>query len=516
MAGMCALATAGLAAAASDALRCHPDLPGTRSLTVNGEVTSYAFAGGRVAVRWLRSPGCAGTAVWNYGSTVRATASASCQRSVRTSAQPAGETLVAARGNRVVRVDLAPASVDRPDRLDVLDRATHARLVSWPLIDRPAHVALYGGIAILASAKRHALYALRLSDGRIAMLGIARAADRPLIGPQGVLYQDDLDLAMHRASPHRVTLKLVPLTTVRREFARAGRQIGTTRINAISMDDKRVAFVVHDPQGRCDRVLFWSIQWHFVSRLTQRVGPTCLPTHAAGGITNVAIAGERAVWTTRYGARTRVLAASIINCVEWVIARPVAGVERVAGLSGDGRVLAFALGGRASSVGLVPGSWRSFEIAQSNGQVAAISADGGRVAVLYADGTVTVVTRGGRVAKRFFVGKARAIALRRSTLAVLGRGTLDIYDAASGRRADSWKVPASAKSVDLQYGVAVLAAGRDVIAVNATTGRTANLLHAPGRVAAQIEEPGAAVQFNVGNRGYLRFIPMSVIEARTS
>jgi hypothetical protein len=33
-------------------------------------------------------------------------------------------------------------------------------------------------------------------------------------------------------------------------------------------------------------------------------------------------------------------------------------------------------------------------------------------------------------------------------------------------------------------------------------------------VAAQIESPGAAVQFNVGVRGYLRFIPMSVIEAR--
>ena len=62
----------------------------------------------------------------------------------------------------------------------------------------------------------------------------------------------------------------------------------------------------------------------------------------------------------------------------------------------------------------------------------------------------------------------------------------------------------------------MLAAGRDVFAVNATTGRTARLLHAPGSVNTQIEEPGAAVQFNVGTRGYLRFIPMSVIEASTS
>jgi len=35
-------------------------------------------------------------------------------------------------------------------------------------------------------------------------------------------------------------------------------------------------------------------------------------------------------------------------------------------------------------------------------------------------------------------------------------------------------------------------------------------------VVAQIEAPGAAIQFNLGDHGYLRFIPMSVIEARTS
>jgi hypothetical protein len=485
---------------------------------MSGHVTRYAFANGRVAVDWVdRAKACAGTAVWNYAADARATAAASCQRAAGPRAHGAQTRLAAAQGDRLVRIVVAPASVDRPDRLDVLDRATHRRLASWPLIARPARVALYGDIAILSTATRGALYALRISDGRIAMIGIARFADRPLIGPQGVLYQDDLDMAMHRTSPHHATLKLVPLATVRRQFALAGRQIGTSRITAMAMDGKRVAFAVHDPQGRCDKVLFWSIPWHFVSRLTQRVGPTCLPTHAAGGITNVAIAGERAVWTTQYGSRTRVLAASIIDCVEWVIARPVAGVQSVAGLSGDGGMLAYSLARPgASSVGLVPRAWRGVDIARSNGRAAAISTDSGRVAVLYQDGTVTVVTAGGRLAARFSVGDARAIALRRNRLAVLRRGTLDVYDTASGHRVSSWTIPATATSVDVQYGIALVTAGRDVLAVNTATGRTARLLHAPGRVAAQIEAPGAAVQFNVGARGYLRFIPMSVIEARTS
>jgi hypothetical protein len=212
-----------------------------------------------------------------------------------------------------------------------------------------------------------------------------------------------------------------------------------------------------------------------------------------------------------------VLAASIIDCVEWVIARPVAGVQSVAGLSGDGGMLAYSLARPgASSVGLVPRAWRGVDIARSNGRAAAISTDSGRVAVLYQDGTVTVVTAGGRLAARFSVGDARAIALRRNRLAVLRRGTLDVYDTASGHRVSSWTIPATATSVDVQYGIALVTAGRDVLAVNTATGRTARLLHAPGRVAAQIEAPGAAVQFNVGARGYLRFIPMSVIEARTS
>src|SRR5436190_7838503 len=193
-AALCALGTAGLAAAAERATICHPDPHGTRSLTVNGDVTGYGFANGPVEVRWTRSRSCAGTAAWNYAANPHARASASCQTAAPSTAHGATAKLVAAQGNRIVHAVLAPASVDRPDRLEVLDRATHRRLASWPLIDRPARVALYGGIAVLSAADRHALYALRLSDGRIAMLGIARAGDRPVIRPHGGLYQDDLDL----------------------------------------------------------------------------------------------------------------------------------------------------------------------------------------------------------------------------------------------------------------------------------------------------------------------------------
>ena len=156
-----ALATAGVAAAASDAPQCHPDLPGTRTLSVTGTVTSYRFAApgtlavsvrGGVVVRWNDA----------------ANASASGRGSRAAGPATAPQKLFAVQGDRLVRVVLAANGVDRPDRLDVFARATGHRIASWPLIARPARVALSGGIAILSGADRGALYALRISDGRIA------------------------------------------------------------------------------------------------------------------------------------------------------------------------------------------------------------------------------------------------------------------------------------------------------------------------------------------------------------
>lgn len=511
-----ALATAGIAMAAGDARPCHPDLAGTRSLTVTGQVTGYRFAGRSTLVASVQTKRCAGVARWDYGTSTHATASVSCRGSNAGGSGAAAQPLVAVQGKRLLRVVLAPDGVDRPDRLDVIARGTGRRIASWPLIDRPARVVLFGGVAILSAAGRNVLYALRISDGHIAVLGVARVGDRPIIGRDGVVYEDGLSLKALRLAPNRVTLKFVPLASVERQLSLADRPIRTTgRITAIGMDGRRVVFAVHDPKARCDVVRFWTPPWHFVAHVTHPSGPTCLSTHRAGGVTKVAMAGDRLDWTTRYGDTTRVLAASTIGCKEWVVARPGPGAP-VAALAGDGGVLAYAL--RGGTVGLVSNDsddWYGEVLSRSAVQVTAISVDGNQIATLYRDGTVTVVSSSGDLVSRFAAGPARAIALRGDTVAVLGSGRLDIYSAETGVLANSWPVPANSRSVDLFYGIAVVAAGDDVVALNVGTGRTARLLHAPGRVAARIDSPGAVVQFNVGERGYLRFIPMSTIEART-
>jgi hypothetical protein len=44
---------------------------------------------------------------------------------------------------------------------------------------------------------------------------------------------------------------------------------------------------------------------------------------------------------------------------------------------------------------------------------------------------------------------------------------------------------------------------------------TAVLFRAPAAVSVQLEAPGAAIQYNAGGHGYLRFVPLNAIEART-
>ncbi len=509
-----ALATAGIAAAAAgDTRPCHPDLPGTRSLTVTGDVTSYRFAGRGTLVASVQTRRCAGVARWNYAVSTQATATVSCRGSKASGSGGAPQHLVATQGDRLVRVVLAPAGADRPDRLDVIARATGRRIASWPLIDRPSRVVLYGKIAILSAAGRNAIYALRISDGRIAMLGIARTGDRPIIGPDGIVYEDALSLK--RAAPNRVTLKLVPLATIESQLSLADRQVETNwKISAIAMDGRRVAFAVHDPAGKCDVVKFWTPPWHFVARVTHPSAATCLPSHGPGGVTNVAMGGSRLAWTTRYGNKTRVLAASTIGCREWVVARPASGAP-VAALAGDGSLLAYGLQGDVGLVSTDEDRWYGEVLSRSAVRVAAISVDSGRVATLYRDGTVTVMSKHGAPVSNFAAGQAPAIALRGDTVAVLRSGHLDIYSAETGALTNTWVVPANARSVDLYYGIAVVAAGDNVFALNVATGRTARLLRAPGRVAVRIDSPGAVVQFNAGGNGYLRFIPLSTLEART-
>ena len=517
---LAALATAGIATAAVGDLKpCHPDLPGTRSLIVTGAVTELQIAApGTLAVS-VRTGQCAGVARWNYAASAHATAAVSCRRSSacsdcrggqearRLTGRSHGPRRVRSKGSRQTGPARRLRPRDRqPDCLVAADRAAWARS---DRLGRPLwrHRCPLGG-------RRGALYAVRISDGHTAEIAIAHADDRPIIGPEGVVYQDDkyVKNSSYHLPANEVALKLVPMASVKRQLRLADRPLVTKgTISAISMDGQRVVFAAHDPAGRCDRVMFWVPQWHFLRHLTHPSGPTCLPAHAAGGITNVAIADARVIWTTKYGQTTRVLAASAISCVEWIIARPALqrracrGARRrrervglraerdwLSRSSRNGRARSGALAAKVVSHVADPGLR---DVCRQQAHCDAVSER---------DGARDDRDRGSRQHLRRRSG-SRGRASTRHGRRRLRSGRLATFNATTGSLEHSWPVPADARTIDLVYGIAVIAAGGDVWALNVNTGHSARLLHVRGRVAAQVDSPGAVVQFNAGGRGHVRF-----------
>jgi len=417
----------------------------------------------------------------------------------------------------------AQRNADQPDRVDVYDRRTGSLLRSWPLFNRPLSLDVDGDLAVFTTAGRDGFYGLRLTDGRIGLIGANQRVDTPQIDHTGVVYQDDM--YKRDDGKGRVLMKFVPRATVEAAVARGGLPIRTAGVvRDFSMDAQRVAVAVADPRGICDRVLFWNVSWHYVSRLTSSTEATCDPGHPAGGITHVALGGITAEWVTTYGNATTVLAANIIACREWVIARLRNGPagDSLGGLAADGGLLAYAIGrherelrGQAVLGTIVSGGVRGRLIADAQVLPRAVSADSKLIATRRDNGAVAVQTRAGRGVATIHTAGGRAIALRRNLLAVLTTGgRIDLFDIATARRIRSLPAPRGVRaSIDLHYGVAVLTAGTRVYAVDVATGRTALLARAPANVRAQIEAPGVVYQFNAGGHGFLRFVPFAVVKA---
>lgn len=510
-ASLVGLATATPAAAA---YVCHPDLAGTRRLTVQGSVGAYNLVDHEVSISAKRNGVCT-RIVWTPKTSTVAERPAGC-------VTPQSATQVVDATRRIVIVRARPG-VDRPDRIVVHDRRTGAVLHSWPLFNRPLSLDVDGNTAAFTTAGRDGFYGLRLTDGRIGLIGVNQRVDTPQIDRTGIVYQDDL--YKRDDGKDRVLLKFVPRAAVESEIAKGGAPIRTDGVvRDFSMDGQRVAVAVADPRGICDRVLFWNVSWHSLSRLTSSTEATCAPGHPAGGITDVALGRITAEWVTTYGATTTVLSANIIACREWVVARlqSTPGGDRLGGLAGDGALLAYAIGrherelrGQAILGRIVRAGVRGRDVADGTGLPVALSVDSKRIATLRQDGTIDIRTATGRLIAVVHPARPRAIALRKGRLAVLTSAhRLQVFDVPSGRLLHSWRVPDGVRSaVDVHYGVAALTAGSRVYALDIATGRTAVIAEAPAAAKAEIEAPGIVYQFNSGGHGFLRLVPFAKLRA---
>jgi hypothetical protein len=491
-------------AASGLAYVCHPDPPGTRSLSVGGRIDGYALSGGHVTIHaWVR--GCERTIVWRSLGT--ASAAGSC-----TSRAPATPPRRAASDGRH-RVVLLSGSrqPDLPDRLAVYDARTGAGLHQWPLPAPASSVDVARGLAVLPTS--NGIYVLRLRDGRFALVGVKRAGDRPKIGSAGLVFNDDL---YKRRSSGRSLLKFMPFATL----AHALRPFGPLRVPAriadFSLDGRSVIFVKKDPTGDCDRLGVWTIPWHFSTDLMDEP-PICPERHAPGGISAVALGGQFVEVVTTYGKVQTLVSSTFVHCIEKVVARTTLGTGSIPALGADGSTLVYAvrhavgptrvgrlLGQRPAGGADLPSAVR-------------LSVDRGRLAVLRADGHVDVL-QNNRVLRTIDPLGARAIALRGEQLAVLTRaGTLDVYALWNGDLLHRWRAPAgTTAALDVHYGVAVLTAGKRLYAIRLATGKRRVLLTAPQAVRAHLDDIGVVYAYNSGRGGVLGFIPFAAVERALS
>ena len=363
------------------------------------------------------------------------------------------------------------------------------------------------GLAVLSTS--NGVYVLRLSDGRFALLGVKRRGDRPQIGPSGVVFNDDL---YKRRSARRSLLKFLPFTTV----THALRPFGPLRVPAtigdFSLDGRSVIFVKKDPKGECDRIGVWTIPWHYSTDLMDEP-PICPEHHAPGGITALALGGQYLAVLTTYGRTQTLISTTFVRCIEKIVMRTKLAHGDIPALAGDSLTLAYAHQARSGSARI--GRLHAMRPAGVTGLPSAVelAADRGGLAVLRADGRIDVI-QGDRVLRTLEPLGARAIALRGSALTVLTRrGTLDVYAISDGRLLHRWRVPAgTAPAVDVHYGVAVVTAGRRLLAVSLAGGERRVLLTAPGTVRAHLDDVGIVYAYNVGRNGTLGFIPFAAVE----
>jgi len=252
-------------------------------------------------------------------------------------------------------------------------------------------------------------------------------------------------------------------------------------------------------------VLYWNVAWWPVQRISSPSGVTCMIRPHGIEIPRVAIGGFRSEWLTTQAGSARLIAGSPL-CQEWVLGR-FGAPSRVTALAGDGGTLVYAVTvhGR-TTVSRVNGRYRPVAIAAGRG-APHLSADGTRVAVAWPDGLASV---GGR---SFEVGKVRAVALQGDELVALASDRLEVFNVATGGRVATWPVPSAAHSLDLQDGVATFASGRDVVALDTGSGRSAVMARGSAPIAGvQIEAPGLVYAWTSGRNGVARLVTTRAID----
>jgi hypothetical protein len=202
--------------------------------------------------------------------------------------------------------------------------------------------------------------------------------------------------------------------------------------------------------------------------------------------------------------------------VQHLVARanPTAG-DHFLEVAGNSRSIAYAIvhadGTSTLALSGTTSKWATTRLKLATAPRALVS-DGDRVAVLDADGKVTFRTISGEEAASLDVRAAQRIAFRGDLLATASGTGVDLYKVSTRTRIAAWKFGSPVTGLSMRYGIAVVSAGHDVIALRVSDGKRVRLARTEGSPLAAIDRAGIAFASSAFGHGLVTFVPMADVE----
>ena len=316
-------------------------------------------------------------------------------------------------------------------------------------------------------------------------------------------------------------------------------------IEALAVDGSRIAYDVGSTRGKAgNKVLVWNLRTGKTTKVSGVHTSRADGTGTGAGVLQLAIAGSRVAWSINLGGNTEgddfVFASSVAKPKE----RQVATVHRfgdscsggpssanphcagtwLGGLIGSGNLIALNRWTtddqgvvREGALDVLNGNQMK-QVATGADTVEAVSADGGRVAVLRSDGIVGVYSSAGNLLRTVTPSSANAVALSEHKLVVLTKSrTLELYNTQTGNRRKTLPVHGRAKTpvnLDVQGNIAIYTTG-SLHAVNLSSGKDRVIGNLRGGVGLA-RASSAGVVYSTGrfrSKGTLVFLPFARVAA---
>jgi len=320
-------------------------------------------------------------------------------------------------------------------------------------------------------------------------------------------------------------------------------------IESLAIDGRVIAYDVQGDQPHgpvCNRVFAWNISTNRVVRVSGRGTCEADDSSTGAGVSELAVAGSRIAWIANTGGNTesndRLFTASLPRPHERKLSATmqtgdvdcVLSGRTLGGLVGSGSLLAYNIWTTAAAN---PGDEQSCDTKITSGAlrriaakgtnlirsgtdtVVAQDAEGGRIAVLRADGTVALFAAKGKPLRTIGIEPAREIALAGDRLVVLTKTRqIRLYSTKTGQPGAAYPVPRVAGELDASGGLVAYASGTRLHVIRLATGKDTVVATAPKNIAAVAMSARALTYaFNVYKRGRttyrdvgnVAFIPLS-------